>query len=107
SSMAAALENFAAMDAQNKALILGDMFELGDEAPAEHQAVLQKAENIRADRRIFIGKEFYQFKDKFSGDFFTTTDEATVNLQDLPLRNTAVLIKGSRGMQLEKLIPML
>lgn len=107
SSMAAALDNFAAIDTENKALILGDMFELGDEAPAEHQLILEKAEHISASRRIFIGKEFYQFKDKFKGNFFIKTDEAAVHLKDVPIQNAAVLIKGSRGMQLEKLIAML
>ena len=107
SSMAAALDNFAAVTAENKALILGDMFELGTDAAAEHKEVLQKIKNLKINRCIFIGSEFYRFREEFEGIFFKTTDEAASYLQSEPIRNTAILIKGSRGMRLEKLADLL
>ncbi|QQL49515.1 UDP-N-acetylmuramoyl-tripeptide--D-alanyl-D-alanine ligase [Mucilaginibacter ginkgonis] len=106
SSMALAIENIATMDAANKVMILGDMFELGDDAPAEHRSIIEKAISAPASRRLFIGKAFYDQKDGFDAEFFSTTEEAINTLKDQPVTNATVLLKGSRGMALERLVEL-
>ncbi|MCJ8208256.1 UDP-N-acetylmuramoyl-tripeptide--D-alanyl-D-alanine ligase [Mucilaginibacter sp. RS28] len=102
SSMAVAIENVSLMQADYKVMILGDMFELGDESAAEHEQVIVKAMAAHANRRIFVGKEFY--KHQVAGaDFYETTKDAFDALKVSPIKNATVLIKGSRGMALEQL----
>jgi len=128
SSMVVAIENMANLEAEKKVLILGDMFELGDEAALEHEAITQKAVDVQADKRIFIGEEFYkagvngsflpsspllELSPTNSGHnssnshditFYKTTDEAIGALKANPITNATILIKGSRGMALERLV---
>ncbi|TZF82045.1 UDP-N-acetylmuramoyl-tripeptide--D-alanyl-D-alanine ligase [Pedobacter sp. BS3] len=107
SSMAVALENLAALKAEHKAVILGDMFELGAEAAQEHQAVVQRAASLDLDKRIFVGKEFYELRHRFAGDFYLTTADAYAALKQHPLENYTILLKGSRSMKLEQLVELL
>ncbi|WP_158991827.1 UDP-N-acetylmuramoyl-tripeptide--D-alanyl-D-alanine ligase [Mucilaginibacter sp. L196] len=109
SSMQVAIENIGKLQANRKVLILGDMFELGDESPAEHAAVIKKALDTDVDERIFIGKEFAkqksQVKSQRSGiKFYNTAEEAIEVLKADPIKNSTILIKGSRGMALERLV---
>ncbi|HEY0054198.1 MAG TPA: UDP-N-acetylmuramoyl-tripeptide--D-alanyl-D-alanine ligase [Pedobacter sp.] len=106
SSMAAALDNFANLQAGNKIIILGDMFELGDESLVEHQAIVDKAVNTNADERIFAGENFFNCK-RDTALFLRTTDEVANYLTANPLQNASILIKGSRGMHLEDLLKFL
>ncbi|MGV3509336.1 MAG: UDP-N-acetylmuramoyl-tripeptide--D-alanyl-D-alanine ligase [Sphingobacteriaceae bacterium] len=106
SSMSAALDNFSAISARNKVLILGDMFELGDESVSEHKAIVEKAIGIKADEKIFIGKNFFQNKSE-QALFFETTEEAYESIKQRQLKDSTVLIKGSRGMKMEKLVEIL
>ena len=106
SSMVVAIENINTMTAKEKVLILGDMFELGEESAEEHKAIVQKAIAAPVNKRIFIGKAFYEFKQGFSADFFETTDEAIKALKAKPIKHATVLIKGSRGMALERLVEL-
>ena len=109
SSMMVAIENIGKLTANRKVLILGDMFELGDESAAEHEAVIQKALNTHVDERIFIGKEFESQKLKVKSQktaFYNTVEEAIEALKTSPVKNSTVLIKGSRGMALERLVEM-
>jgi UDP-N-acetylmuramoyl-tripeptide--D-alanyl-D-alanine ligase len=105
--MSAALKNISLLAAAHKAVIIGDMFELGDEAEAQHDLVAKEAAELGADELILIGKHFYAFKDKYSGRFFNTPDDAAGYLENNPIENSLVLLKGSRGMALEKLLPLL
>lgn len=107
SSMAVAIDNIGKLNAAHKAMILGDMFELGDESDAEHKAVIQKAMQVAADRHIFIGEAFYRAKGGTAADFYRTADEAMAALQSHPIKDSTVLIKGSRGMALERLVALL
>ena len=107
SSMAVALENFDNIQADNKVLILGDMFELGEESAEEHIAVIKKAADTQADNRIFIGKQFFAQKSNFNADFFESTDDAAKALRKRDLTGATILIKGSRGMRLEQLAGLL
>ncbi|MEJ6981143.1 UDP-N-acetylmuramoyl-tripeptide--D-alanyl-D-alanine ligase [Pedobacter sp. P351] len=102
SSMIAALDNFSDLDADNKIVILGDMFELGKESLEEHKQIVEKAKGIHSHEQIFIGENF--FENKTAGSkFFKTTDEAVEYLKAYPIKHATILIKGSRGMRMEKL----
>ncbi len=106
-SMAAAITNMGELTAAHKTLILGEMFELGTEAEAEHKAIVEKALATSVDRRIIIGKEFYKLKDDaLPVEFYETRDEAAAALQAEPVKGSTILIKGSRGMALEKLLEL-
>ena len=106
SSVLVSLENLESIPAINKVLILGDMFELGQEAAAEHSAIVKKAESIPLAKRIFIGSEFYKLRNS-TGFFYESTSEAYEALKNDPVVNATVLIKGSRGMKLENLVELL
>ncbi len=107
SSMEVAIKNLAAITANKKVLILGDMFELGEHSSEEHELIIQKANEIAADERIFIGQAFYRHHASFTGTFYATTDAAFTALKSLPITNATVLVKGSRSMKLESLLELL
>ena len=107
SSMEAALNNLSGLTAACKAAILGDMFELGEEAAEQHELIAKKASAAGFNTLIFIGKYFYALKGKYAGEFFNTPKEASDYLSKNPLKNSLVLLKGSRGMALEQLMPLL
>ena len=105
--MTAALNNLDALSAAKKAAIIGDMFELGEEAPEQHQRVIELAMSCNIQTKIFIGSDFSAFKNEFDGLFFETRDEAATYLTENPIKDQLVLLKGSRGMALERLLPLL
>ncbi|TFB34138.1 UDP-N-acetylmuramoyl-tripeptide--D-alanyl-D-alanine ligase [Pedobacter alluvionis] len=107
SSMTAALKNIAVLSANKKTAILGDMFELGPESHGQHELIAKQANESGLDQLIFIGKDFYSFKDNFKGTFFESPVEAAAYLQENPVQDHLVLLKGSRGMQLERLLQYL
>jgi UDP-N-acetylmuramoyl-tripeptide--D-alanyl-D-alanine ligase len=112
SSMIVAIDNISNMGKGRKVLILGDMFELGPEAAAEHKAVVEKTMDAAVDERIFIGKEFYALGPEYSElpfsekktVFYGTAEDAARALKANPIKNSTILIKGSRGMALERLV---
>ncbi|MGJ1433220.1 UDP-N-acetylmuramoyl-tripeptide--D-alanyl-D-alanine ligase [Sphingobacterium spiritivorum] len=106
SSMAAALDNIEVIDASRKVIILGDMFEMGDESDAEHEKVVQRAKSIGADRLIFVGKAFKK-QAYLEAEFYETSEEAKQALIDRPVINSTILLKASRGMAFEHLIDVL
>ncbi|TDS14656.1 UDP-N-acetylmuramoyl-tripeptide--D-alanyl-D-alanine ligase [Sphingobacterium paludis] len=106
SSMAAALDNIAFIDANQKAILLGDMFEMGDESYIEHQKLVEKAVAITAARKIFVGQAF--FAHQYAGaEFYETTEEAKHALQARPITHSTILLKASRGMAFERLMEVL
>lgn len=107
SSMAAALNNIALLSSSKKAVIIGDMFELGEESVEQHNLIAKQAEQLNIETLVFIGKYFYALKDKYKGNFFGTPAEAMEFLKTNPVKNNLVLLKGSRGMALEQLLPSL
>ncbi|WP_316769997.1 UDP-N-acetylmuramoyl-tripeptide--D-alanyl-D-alanine ligase [Pedobacter frigiditerrae] len=106
SSMTAALNNLKSLSATYKIAIIGDMFELGEEGPAQHEMVVKLAVENELST-LFIGKSFFEFKDKYAGQFFSTPIDAAKYLQENPIKDKLVLLKGSRGMALEQLLPLL
>lgn len=102
SSMMAALENFSAITENSKVVILGDMFELGDESTTEHQAIVDLATSLEFQDSFFVGENFYQTKTNLKK--FKSYADLEGYLIKNPLLNQAILIKGSRGMRLERLL---
>ncbi|WP_036379973.1 UDP-N-acetylmuramoyl-tripeptide--D-alanyl-D-alanine ligase [Muricauda sp. MAR_2010_75] len=104
-SMRAALENFNAMEAENKTLIIGDMFELGPTAAEEHQAIADLAKALEFDAVFLVGQSFFGTKTSLAK--FDSFDALKEHLQKNPLEKGMVLIKGSRGMALERVLDLL
>ncbi|MBS9461674.1 UDP-N-acetylmuramoyl-tripeptide--D-alanyl-D-alanine ligase [Flagellimonas sp. 389] len=105
SSMKVALENFEIIKAGQKTLVLGDMFELGDVAEEEHQAIVDLAENIGFDNVMLVGENF--FKTTTTYKKYKSFDDFKASLKEKPLTKGALLIKGSRGMALERILGFL
>lgn len=104
SSMMAALENMHVLSADRKVVILGDMFELGDDSFEEHKNIIEKAKSLGFQRLIFVGKEFYKHKDDVA-EFYPSIEEAKDAVSTI--RDSLVLLKASRGMTFEKLLELL
>jgi len=109
SSMAAAIENFNSLkNYPKKVIILGDMFELGEETSREHENILGKAMFATSDACIFVGKAFYEHQRNIEGvRFFETTEQAVDYLKEKPFQDSLILLKASRGMAFEKIIEIL
>ncbi|TDG38032.1 UDP-N-acetylmuramoyl-tripeptide--D-alanyl-D-alanine ligase [Pedobacter changchengzhani] len=107
SSMSAAIDNISVLTADKKIVILGDMFELGDESEAQHRLIAMQAVKSDPEKIILIGNSFYLFKDDFNAIFFKTPAEAVTYLQQNPIKDHLILLKGSRGMKLENLLQYL
>lgn len=104
-SMHAALENFDHMDVNHKVLILGDMKELGPDTDMEHQKIADYISDHNFDRVMFIGDNFSRVKTKYPR--FKNLDHLKEYLEKDPVEDSYILLKGSRGVQLEKCIDML
>jgi UDP-N-acetylmuramoyl-tripeptide--D-alanyl-D-alanine ligase len=104
SSMLVAIENIARLEANAKTLILGDMFELGEESPLEHKLIIEKALSFNFDQVIFIGEEFYKFNKEHEAQFFKTPGELKSLFKTHSIQDHLILLKGSRGMKLETLL---
>jgi UDP-N-acetylmuramoyl-tripeptide--D-alanyl-D-alanine ligase len=107
SSMSAALENLKNLTASSKVIIIGDMFELGPESATQHELIANQATAMQVNKAIFIGKYFFEMKGKLPGLFFETPKEASAYLEANPVKDSLILLKGSRGMALEQLLPLL
>jgi UDP-N-acetylmuramoyl-tripeptide--D-alanyl-D-alanine ligase len=105
SSMEAALDNFKKLKG-SKMAILGDMFELGETSIDEHQRIAQKALESEIDKVILVGQNFAktQALNNQSVKIFSTREEAEEYLIANFPTEEVILIKGSRGMQLEKIL---
>ena len=109
-SMAAALENFSNVSAECRIAMLGDMLELGEDSAAEHKSVVQSALSRGFCKVFFVGKEFGAVASVAEGSsamFFKTSDELAEYLKANPVTGATVLIKGSRGTRMEKVLPVL
>ena len=106
SSMKVALENFAALKNETKILILGDMFELGETAKEEHQAIVDLASFLNFKEVFLVGENFYQTDTVFKK--LKNFDAFRDYLKENTLKpNASLLIKGSRGMALERTLDLL
>ena len=103
SSMTVALENFAAMQADNKVAILGSMKELGADSAKEHKAICSLIAASGIGQAILIGDEFRMADGKPGMTWLPDTDAACQHLRQHPLQNSTVLVKGSNSNHLWQL----
>ena len=106
SSMQAALENFAQLKDENKVVFLGDMFELGKDSKEEHEKIAKLAVSCNFSKVFLIGKAFSttSVKNAYVSESFESFKNST-NYSNI--NNATILIKGSRGMALERLLDLL
>ena len=111
SSMEVALANLASVVSDRKVAMLGDMLELGDDSEALHYEIAMKALESGLEMICFVGGEFGRvwdrMPDKHGSLWFKSSDDLKEWLEDHPVENAAVLIKGSRGTRMEKVLPVL
>ena len=105
--MTVALQNFGSLEAKNKIAILGDMFELGDEANKEHQNIEALINTLNIPEAIFIGEHFHKALSSSSNKTFRTFDAFKNQFDIHGFKNATILIKGSRGMALERVLELL
>ena len=102
SSMKLAIENFAKLPAENKVLLLGAMAELGEESVNEHKAIADFLQSKQWKQVVLVGGDFLKIRHPFLS--FANAAEAKEWLQAQQLNNTHILVKGSRSMQMEKVL---
>ena len=105
SSMKVALDNFITMPVQHKAIILGDMRELGPTSDELHAEVVEQIKKGQFDKVFLCGEHFSKVGKEFSP--FATTEAMVEELRKQPLKGYHILIKGSHSMGLEKLADIL
>lgn len=102
SSMKLAIENFANLKSEKKVLLLGAMAELGEESMAEHEAIIKLIQSKNWEKVVLVGGDFIKLAHPYLS--FTNAQEAKTWLQNQKFENTDFLVKGSRSMQMEKII---
>jgi UDP-N-acetylmuramoyl-tripeptide--D-alanyl-D-alanine ligase len=102
SSMKVAIENFARMNTENKVLLLGGMAELGKESIQEHQNLIDLIRQHPWKEVVLVGGDFLKIDGPFKK--FENSIEAGKWLKEQSFENAYMLIKGSRSMQMEKII---
>jgi len=106
-SMQLALVNFDEISEKNKIVFIGDMYELGENSHEMHQDIVRTIEEMNFDQTYLLGGLFN--KTKFSSKIkaFTSLEDLNSNIKLNEISNSSILIKGSRGMQLEKILDFL
>ncbi len=99
-SMRAAIEEFAKVEYEPKTLILGEMFELGNDAEKEHMTIIQLIDSLQFQSVFLIGN--WHCKTHYK--HFVTVQNLKTFLNENPLKNNCILIKGSRGVKLETVV---
>lgn len=105
-SMRLAIENFVQYPADHRVVMLGDMFEVGETALAEHQQIVNLLERSAIDRAFVCGETFAQTQTKKVLQYpsFEALQKA---VRQAGIHSSLILIKGSRGMQMERLLNVL
>ncbi len=103
-SMAAALENFSMIKAQDKMLILGDMRELGEASDAEHRKIVEEIAKYGFTQVWLVGSEFAKAADGCGFRLFADVDEVNRALESEKITGKTILIKGSNSIGLTKTI---
>jgi UDP-N-acetylmuramoyl-tripeptide--D-alanyl-D-alanine ligase len=108
SSMTAALENFSKTEGK-KIAFLGDMFELGADSKKEHQAIVDIVEELSIYEAYLVGEHFFKTHPKLKTiQRFETFDDFKNYVSNLKaFKNCNILIKGSRGMAMERILDFL
>ena len=103
-SMDLAIKSFEKLKHTNKVIIAGDMFELGEESNKYHQQIVNYLESTSNIEIFIVGVNFSKTNHSNKIKSLVTTDELITDLMKLKIKNSSILIKGSRGMELEKVI---
>ncbi len=106
-SMQAAIESFVSTFPSPRILILGDMLELGEQALKEHISILEQTKKHPFEEVFLVGPIFEKAAQNFAYLTFSDVSALCSRLVQKPIKNGTVLIKGSRGIQLEKVIDFL
>ncbi len=102
SSMKAAIENFSKMHKADKVLLLGAMAELGTDSLVEHKAIIDLLTKYTWKEVVLVGGDFQKIAHPFTG--LNNVAEAAEWFRKKQFQDTAILIKGSRSMQMEKVL---
>jgi len=102
SSMKAAIENFASMQGDDKILFLGAMMELGNESIAEHRSIINLIDQYHWKAVVLVGGDFKNIIHEYL--FFQKAEEAKEWLQKQAYNGVKLLVKGSRSVQMEKIL---
>jgi UDP-N-acetylmuramoyl-tripeptide--D-alanyl-D-alanine ligase len=106
-SMAIALDNFIQMKGDRKVMIIGDMLELGNNSIKEHKIIIDKVKESGISNIYFVGKSFHSLSVQYGLCAFLNVDEMKKYLKENPISENLILIKGSHGIHLEKLVEIL
>ncbi|SFI73437.1 UDP-N-acetylmuramoyl-tripeptide--D-alanyl-D-alanine ligase [Kaistella treverensis] len=101
SSMVESLKNFAKFNG-TKTIIIGDMLELGEESTSEHSKILAFAESLDFDEIITVGPIFQSVNRTVNA--YVNAAELSENVKKAPISSENILLKGSRGIALEKVL---
>ena len=101
-SMKAAIENFAKMNGTEKILLLGGMMELGDESLQEHQSIITVIDNYKWKAVVLVGGDYHKIKHQYIN--LKNAANAKEWFTKQQFTNAQILIKGSRSMQMEKVL---
>lgn len=101
-SMLNALDSFLEIKSEKKLLILGDMLELGWRSEEEHLQLINKLKSLSIENAILVGPEFLKFSSMSGYMTFQDVKMLIKYLDDNPLKGYTILVKGSRGIELEK-----
>jgi UDP-N-acetylmuramoyl-tripeptide--D-alanyl-D-alanine ligase len=108
SSMSLAIDNFKNQPFENKIVVIGDMLELGEYSKQEHYKVLKELTNSNLKEVYLVGGQLFDLKDEFLNfSFFKTMEELIQQIISNKIVNSYILIKGSRGLKLEKVVDYL
>jgi UDP-N-acetylmuramoyl-tripeptide--D-alanyl-D-alanine ligase len=106
-SMSAAIENFSSLNHSNKMVILGDMLELGEDSAKEHTAIVNMLQQKNNMDVVLVGPLFCEAGKIANYNYFQNSDDAADYLKSAAIKNATILIKGSRGIKLENVLPAL
>ena len=107
SSMENAIRSFVNYPGEPKTIILGDMLELGIYEAEEHLKIVNQLQSAGCREIILVGKAFRQAAGNSDFTIFDSVEDLYKYLSERPIKNNFVLVKGSRGISLEKVYPLL
>ena len=101
------MNNFAKIDMPNKVLILGDMLELGSATHREHSVTLGQIRKLEFKNVYLVGHAFCSLNDTDGLHCFNNSEECGKYLETAKITNSTILIKGSHGTHMDKVVPYL
>jgi UDP-N-acetylmuramoyl-tripeptide--D-alanyl-D-alanine ligase len=106
-SMNLALQSFSLISSEHKVIILGDMLELGEKSEEEHMKILNVLKSDVPEKVLLVGPVFKKIAGKSGFNAFDNVDKLIDFLKNEPLKGKTILIKGSRGIRLERIYSLL